>query len=84
MTLELPDAIVEQSGCSADELKIQLVCSLWSQGKLTLGQTGAMLGLGRPAMLDVIYERGYSHSYDVEDVKKGVEAIDRLWPARKS
>lgn len=84
MTLELPDAIVEQSGCSADELKIQLACVLWSQGKLTLGQAGAMIGLGRPAMLDVIYERGYSHSYDVEDVMKGVEAIERLWPARKS
>jgi hypothetical protein len=42
-----------------------------------------MIGLGRPAMLDVLYERGYSHSYDAEDVEKDLKTIDRLWPAKK-
>lgn len=47
MTLQIPDSIAAQAGCSTSELLFGMVVGLFYQGRLSMGQAGATLGLSK-------------------------------------
>ena len=80
MTLQVPDTVATQAGCTAPELVFGLVVGLFFQGRLSLGQAGEALGISKPAFMDRLHEHGLPMPYRAEDAANDLAAIDRLWP----
>ena len=57
-----------------------MAVGLLLQGRLTLGQAGAALGLSKPALMEAMNERRLPMPYDERDAVNDLDAIRRLWP----
>lgn len=79
MTLQVPDALASQAGCTTEDLFFGLVVGLYLEGRLSLGQAGDALGLSKPEMMAELHERGLPMSYDAQDAASDLAAIERLW-----
>jgi len=80
MTLQLPDKLADQAGCTTPELIFGLVVGLFYQGRLSLGQAGESLGLSKPAFIERLHELGLPMPYSAEDASSDLEVINRRWP----
>lgn len=78
MTLQVPDTLASQADCSASELIFGMVIGLFFQGRLSLGQAGAALGLSKPQMMEELSARDLPMSYSAEDAEQDVAAIGWL------
>lgn len=79
MTLQVPDALASQAGCTTEELFFGLVAGLFLEGRLSLGQAGDAVGLSKPEMMEALHGRGLPMPYDAQDALGDLSAIDRLW-----
>ena len=57
MLLELDDMVIKSTGLSDQELRIELAVQLYEDGKITVGQGGAMTGLGHVKFQHELGER---------------------------
>jgi predicted HTH domain antitoxin len=81
MTLQIPDDLAAQAGCTTPELIFGLVVGLFFQGRLTLGQAGAALGVSKPSFMEQLHLLGLPMPYGAEDAHQDLDAINRLWPS---
>jgi predicted HTH domain antitoxin len=79
MTLQVPDTVAAQADCTAPELIFGMVIGLFFQGRLSLGQAGAALGLSKPDLMRQLNERGLPMPYGADDAARDLAVIDRLW-----
>ncbi|MFN0077976.1 MAG: UPF0175 family protein [Prosthecobacter sp.] len=80
MTLQIPDSLAVQSGCSSQELLFGLAVGLFMDGRLTLGQAGNALGLSKPEFMQLLGQRGIPMPYDEKDVESDLKTLRRLFP----
>ena len=80
MTLQVPDNLVAQAGCTTPELIFGLVVGLFFQGRLSLGQAGEALGLSKPGFMERLHDLGLPMPYSTEDARHDLDAINRVWP----
>jgi predicted HTH domain antitoxin len=78
MTLQIPDSIAAQAGCTTPELIFGMVVGLFYQGRLSLGQAGETLGLSKPAFMEQLSAHDLPMPYSAEDAANDLRAIDRL------
>ena len=81
MTLQVPDSIAAQAGCTNPELIFGLVVGLFFQGRLSLGQAGEALGLSKPGFMEQLHTLGLPMPYSAEDASHDLDAINRVWPS---
>ncbi len=84
MTLQVPDKLAAQAGCTTPELIFGLVVGLFYQGRLSLGQAGESLGLSKPGFMERLQDMGLPMPYSAEDASHDLETINRHWPAHLS
>ena len=81
MTLQVPDNLAAQAGCTTPELIFGLVVGLFFQGRLSLGQAGEALGLSKPGFMERLHELGLPMPYSAEDASYDLDVINRVWPS---
>ena len=81
MTLQVPDRVASQAGCTTPELIFGLVVGLFFQGRLSLGQAGEALGLSKPGFIERLHKLGLPMPYTSDDATHDLETINRLWPS---
>ena len=81
MTLQVPDSIAAQAGCTNPELIFGLVVGLFFQGRLSLGQAGEALGLSKPSLMEQLHALELPMPYGAEDASHDLDAINRVWPS---
>jgi predicted HTH domain antitoxin len=79
MTLQVPDTVAAQADCTASELIFGMVIGLFYQGRLSLGQAGAALGLSKPDLMRQLNEGGLPMPYSANDASQDLIVIERLW-----
>jgi predicted HTH domain antitoxin len=80
MTLQIPDSMAAQSGYSPQELIFGLAVGLVMDGRLSLGQAGAALGLSKPEFMQLLHQRGIPMPYDEKEVETDLHTLRRLFP----
>lgn len=81
MTIQVPDTLAAQAGCTTSELFFGLVVGLFFQGRLSLGQAGEALGISKPGFMERLHELGLPMHYSAEDARHDLDAINRSWPS---
>ena len=81
MTLQVPDNLAAQAGCTTPELIFGLVVGLFFQGRLSLGQAGDALGLSKPGFMERLHELGLPMPYSADDAGHDLDVINRVWPS---
>jgi predicted HTH domain antitoxin len=78
MTLQVSDIMVKQAGASDEEMIFGLVFGLLFQGRLTLGQAGAALGVSKPRLMEMLHDRGLPMPYGAADAASDLATLERL------
>ena len=78
MMLQIPDSMARQADVSVEEMVFGLVFGLLFQGRLTLGQAGAALGVSKPRMMEMLHDRGLPMPYVAADASDDLATLDRL------
>lgn len=61
-----------------------LVFSLFSEGKISSGKAGKLLGISRPEFIQLLKTRGIAFiNYSEDEVKEELEAVKKLSPKAK-
>ncbi|MCE6990215.1 UPF0175 family protein [Dyadobacter sp. CY323] len=79
MLLELDDQIVQSTGLTPEELRIELAVQLYEQGKITVGQGGRMTGMGSIRFQRELGKREIVSSYDKEDLDSDLNTLSNLF-----
>lgn len=83
MQLELPDQVIQEAKLTAVELRIELACSLFDAGRLTLGQGARIAGLTPDDFEAALQDRGIDlNRFELNDIRK--EIADVLAMASRS
>ena len=77
MTLHLPD-IPAATRLTEDELRLELACALYAQGKATKVSGAELAGVDFFSFQKALGERRIS-TYSVEDLHDEVKTLDRLF-----
>lgn len=78
MLLELNDKVINSTGLTDDELRIELAVRLYEDGKITVGQGGTMTGLGSIRFQQELGKRKIAWHYDIEDFEADLETLRKL------
>ena len=79
MLLELDDQIVQSTGLTPEELRIELAVQLYEQGKITVGQGGRMTGMGSIRFQRELGKREIASSYDKDDLDSDLNTLSNLF-----
>lgn len=79
MLLELDDQIIQSTGLSQEELRVELAVQLYEQGKITVGQGGRMTGMGSIKFQQELGKRQIPSSYNREDLDSDLETLRKLF-----
>ena len=79
MLLELDDQIVQSTGLTPEELRIELAVQLYEQGKITVGQGGRMTGMGSIRFQRELGKREIVSSYDRDDLDSDLNTLSNLF-----
>jgi predicted HTH domain antitoxin len=83
MTIQVPDNLAAQAGCTTPELIFGLVVGLFFQGRLSLGQAGEALGLSKSRLMEQLHDLGLPMPYSADDASHDLDAINRVWPSTR-
>ena len=78
MLLELDDKVINSTGLTEQELRIELAVRLYEDEKITVGQGGTMTGLGSIRFQQELGKRKIAWHYDVEDFEADLETLRKL------
>ena len=82
MLLELNDKVINSTGLTDDELRIELAVRLYEDGKITVGQGGTMTGLGHVKFQHELGKREIPWQFDVEDLHADLETLKSVFGDR--
>ncbi len=74
----IPDDIIEATGMSENELKIEIAVQLFKLKKITIEQASRLAGVPRLEFQHLLVSRRISLHYDIEDFKNDFEVLKRL------
>lgn len=74
----IPDDIIEATGMSENELKIEIAVQLFKLEKITLEQASRLAGMPRLEFQHLLASRKISIHYDIEDFKNDLETLKRI------
>ncbi|MGV3602883.1 MAG: UPF0175 family protein [Dyadobacter fermentans] len=78
MLLELDDKVINSTGLTDDELRIELAVRLYEDGKITVGQGGMMTGIGSIRFQQELGKRKIPWHYDIEDFEADLATLKKL------
>ncbi len=86
-SVDIPDNLLNL-GIGQDEIQRRisewLVFSLFSEGKISSGKAGKLLGISRVDFIQLLKTRGIAFiNYDKDEVKEELEAVKKLSPKAK-
>ena len=86
-SVQIPDNLLKL-GLSKDEVQHRisewLVFSLFSEGKVSSGKAGTLLGISRLDFIQLLKTRGIAYiNYSEDEVKEELEAVKKLTPKDK-
>lgn len=86
-SVQIPNNLLKL-GISQDEIQHRisewLVLSLFSEGKISSGKAGTLLGISRLDFIQLLKTRGIAFiNYSEEEVKEELEAVEKLTPDDK-
>ncbi len=86
-SVQIPDNLLKL-GISKDEVQNRvsewLVLSLFSEGKISSGKAGKLLGISRLDFIQLLKTRGIAFiNYSEDEVKEELEAVEKLTPDDK-
>ncbi|WP_026628266.1 UPF0175 family protein [Dyadobacter alkalitolerans] len=79
MLLELDDQIIQSTGLSQEQLRIELAIQLYEQGKITVGQGGRMTSMGSIKFQQELGKRHISSNYDQDDLDADLKTLSNLF-----
>ena len=79
MLLELDDNVINSTGLTEQELKIELAVRLYEDGKITVGQGGKMTGLGLVKFQHELGKRKIAWLYDEDDLAADLETLRKVF-----
>jgi predicted HTH domain antitoxin len=79
MLLELDDQIIQSTGLSQEELRVELAVQLYEQGKITVGQGGRMTGMGNIKFQQELGKRQIPSAYDRDDLDSDLQTLSKLF-----
>ncbi|MCE7061139.1 UPF0175 family protein [Dyadobacter sp. CY343] len=79
MLLELDDQIVQSTGMSPEELRLELALQLYKEEKITVGQGGKMTGIGSIKFQQELGKRKISSSFNNEDLQSDLKTLAALF-----
>lgn len=87
LTIQIPNNLLNL-GISPDEIQNRisewLVFSLFSEGKISSGKAGKLLGISRLDFIQLLKTRGIAFiNYNEEEIKEEREAVKKLNPKSK-
>ena len=86
-SVQIPDDLLKL-GISQDEIQNRisewLILSLFSEGKISSGKAGTLLGISRPDFIQLLKTRGIAFiNYSEGEIKEELEAVKKLNPKAK-
>lgn len=87
LSVQIPNDLLKL-GISPDEIQNRisewLVFSLFSEGKISSGKAGKLLGISRLDFIQLLKTRGIAFvNYSQEEIKEELEAVKKLSPKVK-
>ena len=79
MLLELDDQIIQSTGLSQEQLRVELAVQLYEQGKLTVGQAGRMTAMGSIKFQQELGRRHIPSNYDQNDLDADLKTLSNLF-----
>jgi predicted HTH domain antitoxin len=79
MLLELDDQIIQSTGLSQEQLRVELAIQLYEQGKITVGQGGRMTGMGSIKFQHELGKRQVASAYDKDDLDSDLQTLSKLF-----
>ncbi|MBI5915764.1 MAG: UPF0175 family protein [Bacteroidetes bacterium] len=80
MAVEIPQDIIEQSGRTEAEVKLELSIFFYVEFKMSSGRCARFAGIPRVLFLDELGHRGIPVNYDEKALKQDLETIDKILP----
>ena len=77
MQLELDDTVINSTGLTSDDLKLNLALQLYRDRKLSLGQSGRLSGLGAVRFQWELGKRQITLNYDLEDLADDIATLKK-------
>ncbi len=74
----IPDDIIEATGMSESELKIEIAVQLFKLEKITIEQASRLAGMPRLEFQHLLASRRISIHYGIEDFKNDLETLKRI------
>lgn len=75
MTLVIDDSILESTGLSEGELKLELAIALYKHGKLSIGQACKFASSNRIEFQQELAIRNEYLNYDIDDLADDLKSI---------
>ncbi|SKB94380.1 UPF0175 family protein [Dyadobacter psychrophilus] len=79
MLLELDDQIIQSTGLSQEQLRVELAVQLYEQGKITVGQAGRMTSMGSIQFQQELGKRQIPSNYDKDDLDADLKTLSKLF-----
>lgn len=77
-TLEIPQDILDSARLTADEVKVELAVSLYSQGRLSIGKARELAGMSLWEFRQLLASRRVAPHYDVAELDEDMETLRKL------
>jgi predicted HTH domain antitoxin len=75
-TLHIPDDLLAHAGISEAEALLELACSLFDAGRLTVFQAARLAGMSQPDFEDLLLERGIAlHRITRDDLRQDLRNL---------
>lgn len=78
MPLVVEDELIQATGLSEAELRLELGVLLYREDRLTLGQASRLARVSQASFLDALSARQVPIHYGVADLEKDVATLKRL------
>jgi predicted HTH domain antitoxin len=78
--LIVPREFLESANMSEDEMRIDLAVHLYATRRLSMGKAKKLAGLDLFSFQKEMAKRDVYLNYDVEELKKDIETMERLRP----
>lgn len=78
MSVEITDELVEATGLTETELRLEIAVALFSSERLTLGQASRLAVMPQAHFLRELGSRGVSVHYGVRELEEDLETIGEL------
>lgn len=76
MLLELDDTIIDRTGLTPDELRLELALQLYRDEKISMGQGGRLSGLGVIRFQQELGKRRIYIHFTEEELQHDIDALE--------